>query len=112
MNEKETKLVIAAALHDIGKVIYREGSDSRKHSISGYDYLKDEAGITDKEILDAVKSTFFKFKQPLKASKSIFFKETGMVKSTNPAFSKAWDWIVSTLPQETWLKLLHSLNAS
>ena len=55
MNEKETKLVIAAALHDIGKVIYREGSDSRKHSISGYDYLKDEAGITDKEILDAVK---------------------------------------------------------
>lgn len=49
MNEKETKLVIAAALHDIGKVIYREGSDSRKHSISGYDYLKDEAGITDKE---------------------------------------------------------------
>lgn len=27
----------------------------RKHSISGYDYLKDEAGITDKEILDAVK---------------------------------------------------------
>lgn len=55
MNEKETKLVIAAALHDIGKVIYREGSDSRKHSISGYDYLKDEACITDKEILDAVK---------------------------------------------------------
>lgn len=29
MNEKETKLVIAAALHDIGKVIYREGSDSK-----------------------------------------------------------------------------------
>lgn len=55
MNEKETKLVIAAALHDIGKVIYREGSDLRKHSISGYDYLKEDAGITDKEILDAVR---------------------------------------------------------
>ena len=25
MNEKETKLIIAAILHDIGKVIYREG---------------------------------------------------------------------------------------
>lgn len=55
MNEKETKLVIASVLHDIGKVIYREGSDLRKHSISGYDYLKEEAKITDKEILDAVK---------------------------------------------------------
>lgn len=54
MNEKETKLIIAAILHDIGKVIYREGNDVRKHSISGYDYLKD-TGITDKEILDAVK---------------------------------------------------------
>ena len=54
MNEKETKLIIAAILHDIGKVIYREGNDVRKHSISGYDYLK-ETGITDKEILDAVK---------------------------------------------------------
>lgn len=47
MNEKETKLIIAAILHDIGKVIYREGNDVRKHSISGYDYLK-ETGITDK----------------------------------------------------------------
>lgn len=54
MNEKETKLIIAAILHDIGKVIYREGNDVRKHSISGYDYLKD-TGITDKEILNAVK---------------------------------------------------------
>lgn len=54
MNEKETKLIIAAILHDIGKVIYREGNDVRKHSISGYDYLK-EIGIIDKEILDAVK---------------------------------------------------------
>ena len=54
MNEKETKLIIAAILHDIGKVIYREGNDVRKHSISGYDYLND-TGITDKEILDAVK---------------------------------------------------------
>lgn len=54
MKEKETKLIIAAILHDIGKVIYREGNDVRKHSISGYDYLK-ETGITDKEILDAVK---------------------------------------------------------
>ena len=40
MNEKEVKIVIAGLLHDIGKVIYREGGDSRKHSLSGYDYLK------------------------------------------------------------------------
>jgi len=27
MNEKEVKIVIAGLLHDIGKVIYREGGD-------------------------------------------------------------------------------------
>ena len=54
MTEVEIKLVIASLLHDIGKVIYREGSDKRKHSESGYDYLKQEVGITDKEILNGV----------------------------------------------------------
>lgn len=55
MTEQEIKLVISALLHDIGKVIYREGNDKRKHSQSGYDYLKEEVKISDKEILDAVR---------------------------------------------------------
>lgn len=54
MRDKVVRLIIGSLLHDIGKVIYRSG-DGRNHSISGYDFLKEEAGIEDKEILDAVK---------------------------------------------------------
>lgn len=54
MTDRELKLITGALLHDIGKVIYR-GGDGRKHSISGYEFLKDEAGITDGEVLDAVR---------------------------------------------------------
>ena len=39
MTDKEVKLVLGALLHDIGKVIYRQGDDRRKHSQSGYDFL-------------------------------------------------------------------------
>lgn len=53
MKEQEVKLVIGSLLHDIGKVIYRTG-DGRKHSKSGYDYLKEEVGIDDREILESV----------------------------------------------------------
>lgn len=55
MTEKEVRLVIGSLLHDVGKVIYRQGDDRRKHSQSGYDYLKDDIHITDKEILQCVK---------------------------------------------------------
>lgn len=54
MTEEKVKLVVGGLLHDIGKVLYRQG-DGRKHSISGYDFLKDEAGIESKEILECVK---------------------------------------------------------
>jgi CRISPR-associated protein Csm1 len=54
MTDTEVKLVIGALLHDVGKVIYRQGDDRRKHSKSGYDFLKEEAGIDDPKILDAV----------------------------------------------------------
>lgn len=54
MRDKAMKLVIGALLHDIGKVIYRSG-DGRNHSISGYDFLEEEIGIEDKEILDTVR---------------------------------------------------------
>lgn len=54
MTDEEVKLVLGGLLHDIGKVIYRQGDDRRKHSKSGYDFLRQEVGIEEKEILDAV----------------------------------------------------------
>ena len=54
MDDHGRKLVIGALLHDIGKVIYRAGSDTRKHSRSGYDYLRNDAGIEDADILECV----------------------------------------------------------
>lgn len=53
MTERELKLVIGSLLHDIGKVIYRTG-DGRKHSKSGYDYLKEEIRLDDNDILESV----------------------------------------------------------
>ena len=40
MTEQEVKLIIGSLLHDIGKVVYRQGDDRRNHSQSGYEYLK------------------------------------------------------------------------
>ena len=54
MTDEQLKLTYGALLHDIGKVLYRAG-DGRQHSISGYEYLMDEVGIKDREILDAVR---------------------------------------------------------
>lgn len=57
MTDKEVKLVLGGLLHDIGKVIYRQGDDRRKHSQSGYDFLKEDVQSQecDKEILDCVR---------------------------------------------------------
>ena len=55
MKDREIELTIGSLLHDVGKVIYRQGGDKRKHSESGYDYLQKEAGIEDKEILNCVR---------------------------------------------------------
>lgn len=54
MNEDNVKLVIGALLHDIGKVVYRNGNDPRKHSQSGADYLRDTLSLTDPEVLESV----------------------------------------------------------
>lgn len=54
MTDHEIELVVGGLLHDIGKVIYRKGNDRRKHSQSGYDYLK-EIGINDQLVLDCVR---------------------------------------------------------
>ncbi len=55
MTDRKAKLIIGSLLHDIGKVIYREGGDKRNHSISGYDYLREETTVKEKDILDCVK---------------------------------------------------------
>ena len=55
MTERQIKLLIGCLLHDVGKIVYRSGSDSRNHSQSGYDFLSGEAGITDSGILNCVK---------------------------------------------------------
>lgn len=54
MTDKELKLAIGALLHDIGKVAYRAG-DGRQHSLSGEEFLREEAGIKDSDILDMVR---------------------------------------------------------
>lgn len=57
MTDREVKLVIGGLLHDIGKVVYRQGDDKRKHSQSGCDFLKEDIRTLecDGEILDCVR---------------------------------------------------------
>lgn len=59
MIDQKIKLITGSLLHDIGKVVYREGSDRRNHSVLGYDFLKEEGKIEDKEILDCVRYHHF-----------------------------------------------------
>lgn len=54
MEQRITKAIIGALLHDVGKLLYRY-NDGRKHSISGYDFLASEVEIQDKDILDQVR---------------------------------------------------------
>ncbi len=54
MQDKLVELIIGSLLHDIGKVVYRAG-DGRNHSVSGYDFLKNDAKIENNEILNSVK---------------------------------------------------------
>lgn len=55
MNDREVKLVFSCLLHDVGKVIYRQGGDKRNHSQSGYDFLKDEVEIEECDVLDGIR---------------------------------------------------------
>ena len=54
ITDDQIKLMIGSLLHDIGKVVYRSG-DGRNHSLSGYEYLKIEAHISDDDILYCVR---------------------------------------------------------
>lgn len=47
------KVTLAALLHDIGKLVYRSGSDSRAHPVSGAEFLK--AFCQDEELLACVR---------------------------------------------------------
>lgn len=51
------QLVVGALLHDIGKVVYRAGADSRKHALSGEAFLSAEEHVRlhDEEILHCVR---------------------------------------------------------
>ena len=49
MDERMIKVTVGALLHDIGKVVFRAGESSERHAISGRDFLRDKAGIKDKD---------------------------------------------------------------
>ena len=53
MKEEKIQLIIGGLLHDIGKVIYRQG-DRRKHSVSGFDFLQNEIHIDNLKVLESV----------------------------------------------------------
>ena len=54
MDKRRLELAIGSLLHDIGKICYRANSDGRNHSVSGYEFLK-EQGIENDAILNQVK---------------------------------------------------------
>lgn len=54
MDERRVKLAVGSLLHDIGKILYRY-NDGRNHSLSGYEYLKNEIKIESNEILEQVR---------------------------------------------------------
>ena len=53
INENKIKLIVGALLHDMGKVVYRAGTDNSNHSKSGFDYLGNFK--LDDEILNCVR---------------------------------------------------------
>lgn len=55
MTDREVKVILGGLLHDIGKVIYRQGGERKKHSQSGYEFLKDEVHMEDRDVLDSVR---------------------------------------------------------
>ena len=61
LSERQVKLVIGSLLHDIGKVVYRAGQDPRNHSLSGSEFIENDLGISDSDIINCVKYHHGKF---------------------------------------------------
>lgn len=55
MNTGDLQVLFGSLLHDIGKVVFRTGSSHESHSILGYNYLRNDVGIKDDNILKCVK---------------------------------------------------------
>ena len=55
MQRQKIKLILGAMLHDIGKVVYRAQNEKKTHSQLGYEYLKQQVGLEEDEILHCVK---------------------------------------------------------
>lgn len=59
MTDDQLRVIAGGLLHDIGKVIYR-AADHKNHSESGYQFLKEDVGIKEKEILNQVRYHHYK----------------------------------------------------
>lgn len=73
MNSLVWKATIGGLLHDVGKIIYRSGKDSRSHPISGRDMIEKYTG--DEELLQCIA---FHHKASL---------ENAKIASSNPAYA-------------------------
>lgn len=54
MTKERVQLIVGGLLHDVGKVVYQQG-DGRKHSVSGYEFLMQEAGLKERQVLESVR---------------------------------------------------------
>lgn len=62
ITDRQIQLIVGCLLHDIGKVVYKDGNGSH-HSQNGYDYLQTDVGIVDDDILDCVRYHHEKYLQ-------------------------------------------------
>ncbi len=54
MTTEKMQLIVGGLLHDVGKVVYRQG-DQRNHSVSGYEFLSQEIQLEEKHVLESVR---------------------------------------------------------
>lgn len=54
MTDERVKTILGGMLHDVGKAVYRTGG-TENHSVLGEQWLKQEGGLKDRDILDQVR---------------------------------------------------------